>query len=360
MAGATEPPEGIPPEGGGPDRDEEYRSVVFDESFVNAARLQELSADERLQGEHTPAVRSRPRRGLNRQLIAMAVVIVLAFATAVFMGVRTGEVTASSAAARRTEPLRTTVIPLAPPGTVQGARSAADVYAASPAAAFRTGAAGITVPKGATATQHYTQGQVIEALRIASDYLVSSSLDPRVLSGGPATAVRALVDEGQWRQFDASMNNPRPDGRHAATGWVVRFDPHEVSLADPRHPARVNGTLRVEERGGTLEVTSDHVFAYALRAPKPGSRVSLLSVRREIHFRIDPADLRGHRAEVLTSTVQAGPLDCATESADRLHPLLAGARASGGGPAQGTDPYAPDASATLCGTLAEHAPPTKA
>jgi hypothetical protein len=359
MAAAAEPPEGIPPEGGGRDRDEEYRSVVFDESFVNAARLQELSADERLQGEHTPAVRSRPKRGLNRQLLVMAVLIVLAFATAVVMGVRTGEVTASSAAARRTEALRTTVIPLAPAGAVGGARTVAEAYRHSPAASFRTGAAGISVPKGASATQHYTQGQVIEALRIAADYLVSSSLDPAVLAGGPATAVRRLVDEGQWRQFDASMNNPRPDGRHAATGWVVRFDPREAGLADPRHPARVNGTLRVEERGGTLEVTSDHVFAYALRAPRTGSLVSLLSVRRELHFRIDPADLRGHRAELLTSTVQAGPLDCATESADRLHPLLAGARASGRGPAQGTDPYAPDASTTLCGTLAEHAGTTK-
>src|SRR5690242_13212382 len=89
MTGRGDPPEGTPDgvPGGGED---EYRSVVFDESFVRAARLQELSAQERM-GEHAQAVRSRhawARAGASRQAIALILLIAVAFATAVYMGVR--------------------------------------------------------------------------------------------------------------------------------------------------------------------------------------------------------------------------------------------------------------------------------
>lgn len=61
MAVPGDPPDGTPEGiGGGEDefRPDEYRSVVFDEDFVRAARLQEFSAEERM-GEHARAVRSR-------------------------------------------------------------------------------------------------------------------------------------------------------------------------------------------------------------------------------------------------------------------------------------------------------------
>lgn len=367
MAGAAEPPEGIPPEGFG--SEEEYRSVVFDESFVNAARLQEFSANERLR-EHAPAVRRRVGRGLNRQLVVLVVLIALAFGTAVFMGVRTGEVTANSPSARRAEPLRTTVIPLVPQDTVPGVMDVKSLYAHSPAASFGVGAAGITLPTP-RATGHYTQVQVQSALTIAKDYLVRSSLDPRVLSGGSDRRVRMLLDSRQLDQFDHSLERPRADGRHAATGWLTRLDPHQAVLADPHVPARVQGTVRFEERGGMLEVTSDHTFAYAVRpagaedrkadagdeAPAGAGLASLLTVRREMHFRFDPTDLRGHRTELLISSLQAGPLDCAADSASRLRPVLAGHKATSGGPSEGTNPYAPDGSTALCGTLADGAQP---
>ena len=48
-------PPRVLPRGG----EDEYRSVVFDESFVRAARLQEFSAQERI-ADHAPAVRRRP------------------------------------------------------------------------------------------------------------------------------------------------------------------------------------------------------------------------------------------------------------------------------------------------------------
>ena len=65
MAGRRNPPEGTP-DGGSGGGDDEYRSVVFDESFIKAARIQEFSAQERMEDEEHAAVRSAsspaPRR----------------------------------------------------------------------------------------------------------------------------------------------------------------------------------------------------------------------------------------------------------------------------------------------------------
>ncbi|WP_327297636.1 SCO2583 family membrane protein [Streptomyces sp. NBC_01197] len=359
MAGRDEPPEGTPeglPSGG----EDEYRSVVFDESFIRAARLQEFSAQERM-GRHARAVRSRsgwPGRGLVRLLVALAL-LVLAFGTAVFMGVhhpyRAPQVT-------RAEPLRTTVIPLAPRGAVPGG-TPAWLFAHSPAAQFRTGASGVN-PPGARSTAHFAYSEVLAALKIAREYVVASSLEPTVLMGGSAEGVRDLVAPEQYPQFDRSLAAPSADGSHAATGWLVRFDPAQVALAGS--DVRVSGVLRYAEAADrTLEVTADHTFVYALRpaAPRGGKAgpattgpakadgASLFTVRREVHFRFGAEDLRLHQAQVTVADVQAGPQSCTADAANRLRPLLAGQHAADGGPA-GTDPYATGQQATaLCGTL---------
>ncbi|MFI7384792.1 hypothetical protein [Streptomyces sp. NPDC049813] len=358
MGGPGDPPEGTPeggPAGGGGSEDE-YRSVVFDESFVRAARLQEFSAQERIT-DHAPAVRRTPalRRGLTRQAVLLVALIVVAFGTAVYMGVRSPYRTAP--AARSTEPLRMTVIPLAPGAAVPGSGSAADLYRHSPAARFRVAADGITLPTGVRRTAHFSDSQVVTALSTAKDYLVDSSLDPDVLTGGAVRPVRMLVDPRQLDQFDRSFDRPVMDGRHAATGWLVRFDPARAELADPG--IRVRGTLHAAETGtDTLEVTSDHTFVYALRpvGAADRARTSLFTVRRELHFRFDREDLRNHQAELLVSYVQAGPLSCAADPADHLRPLLAGETAKQDGPA-GTDPYATGSATALCGALAPSAQP---
>ncbi|UUN26875.1 hypothetical protein [Streptomyces sp. FIT100] len=363
MAGRGDPPEGTPEglPGGGED---EYRSVVFDESFVRAARLQEFSAQERM-GDHARAVRSRPAWGPrtgSRQALLLVLLIALAFGTAIYMGVRQPYRPSSS---RPAEPLRSTVIPLAPKGPVPGGEPA-ELYARSPAAHFRTGAAGITLP-GATRTENFSESQVMTALTIAKDYLVESSLDPDVLSGAVSRPVRVLLDPDQLEQFDRSFDAPAEDGRHAATGWLVRFDPTKAALAEPE--VRVKGTLRYHDAGpDSLEVISDHTFAYALRpagadatAPTGDRRAddaSLFTVRRELHFRFDRDDLRTHRAELLFSYLQAGPMACSAHAAGSLQPLLAGQRATSDGPA-GTDPYETGrAAAPLCGALAPSAQPS--
>lgn len=355
MADRGKPPEG-PPEsapGGGED---EYRSLTFDESFIRAARLQEFSAQERM-GQHARAVRSLPTRTVrtgSRAALALVVLIALAFGTAVYMGFRAPY---AGPAGRRAEPLRTTVVPLAPNAAVPGGTAAA-LYAASPAAGFAKGAAGINLP-AIRRTDHFSDGQLVSALSTVKDYLAASSLDPDVLTGGAVRPVEVLLDPEQTAQFERSVDRPDDDGRHAAPGWLVRFDPARVALADP--DVRVRGTMTYAETGAdALEVVSDHTFTYALRpaasGPQRNGGVSLFTVRREVRFRFDQEDIRLHRVEVRTSYVQAGPQACTAEMTGALRPLLAGERAASRTPA-GTDPYATGRpAAALCGTLAVSSP----
>ncbi|MYS95295.1 MULTISPECIES: hypothetical protein [Streptomyces] len=354
MGGPGDPPEGTP-EGAPGGGEDEYRSVVFDESFVRAARLQEFSAQERI-ADHAPAVRRRPplRRGLSRQALVLVLLIALAFGTAIYMGVRHPYQT--PAARESAEPLRMTVIPLAPEGKVPGTADRAYLYERSPAAQFKSGAEGVPLP-ASRRTSHFSDSQVVSALTTAKDYIVRSALDPDVLMGGEVRAVRLLLDPDQLDQFDQSFARPTADGRHAPTGWLVRFDPSRAELADRK--VRVQGTLQAAEvDSSTLEVTADHTLVYALKPAGAGAKaeVSLFTVRRELHFRFDRDDLRLHQGQLVVSYVQAGPLSCAEDSTNHLRPLLAGQTAKEGGPA-GTDPYATGSATALCGTLATSAQP---
>ncbi|MFJ9709833.1 hypothetical protein [Streptomyces sp. NPDC101234] len=354
MGGPGDPPGGTP-EGGPVGGEDEYRSVVFDESFVRAARLQESSARERMT-DHAPAVRRRPplRRGLTRQALVLVLLILVAFGTAIYMGVR--HPYGTQEAQQPVEPLRMAVIPLAPQGKVPGAADAETLFAHSPAAQYAVGAEGIPLP-AVRGTAHFSDSQVVTALTTVKDYLVRSSLYPEVLDSSQVRPARALLDPGQLDQFDQSFDHPAADGRHAPTGWLVRFDPTRAELADPK--IRVQGNLQATEADATtLEVTADHTFVYALRptGAQAGSQASLFTVRRELTFRFDRDDLRLGQAQLVVSYVQAGPLSCAEDSAGHLNPLLAGETAKAGGPA-GTNPFARDSATALCGTLAAAAEP---
>ncbi|MEU5362478.1 hypothetical protein ABZ354_03060 [Streptomyces sp. NPDC005925] len=354
MGGLGDPPGG-PPEGASGGGEDEYRSVVFDESFVRAARLQEYSAQERI-ADHAPAVRPRParRHGLPRQALILVLLIALAFGTAIYMGVR--QPYGGLAGRHPTEPLRMTVVPLAPRGQVPGAADPDFLYGHSPAAQFRVGAEGIPLPP-ARRTSHFSEGQVIAALSTAKDYIVRSALDPGVLTGGNVRSVRLLLDTNQLDQFDQSFERPAADGRHTPTGWLIRIDPARAELADDQ--IRVQGSLEAAESAtATLEVTADHTTVYALRPAGAGNKAeaSLFTVRRELHFRFDRDDLRLHQAQVLVSYVQAGPLSCSEDTSSRLRPLLAGQTARQGGPAD-TDPYSTGGATALCGSLARSALP---
>lgn len=337
---------------------------MFDESFIRAARLQEFSAQERM-GDRAHAVRSLPPRAVPRsvrngprQLLTLVVLVVIAFGTAIYLGVRHPYRPVGSG--RTTEQLRMTVIPLAPRGKVPGG-APADLLKHSPAAGFRTGAAGISLPDPIRRTANFTESQVVAALVTVKNYLVASSLDPDVLAGRTVRPVRALIDPDQTGQFDQSVTPGTIDSRHTPLGWLVRFDPAQVQPAGPG--VRVRGTLTVKDRGpGALEVVADHTFVYALRPAGsdalPVTDASLFTVRRELHFRFDSSDLR--KAQLITSDVRAGPESCSDEVPTTLRPLLAGRRATADGPAA-TDPYLSGAgAAALCGVLAPAAEPSPA
>ncbi|MFI9718307.1 hypothetical protein ACIHFE_01430 [Streptomyces sp. NPDC052396] len=355
MGGPGDPPEGTPEgvPGGG---DEEYRSVVFDESFIRAARLQESSAQERMT-DHAPAVRTRhawARLSASRQLLLLVLLITMAFGTAVYMGLRNPYQEPRPPSA---EPLRSTVVPLVPRGPVPGGPSA-ELFADSPAAHLRDGAEGINLP-AVRRTQNFSEGLVMAALATAKEYTRKSALDRAVLLGGAARGVRLLLAPSQLDQFDRSLARPAADGQHAATGWVVRFDPAQIALADT--VVRVGGAFTVNEVSpAALEVSADHTFVYAVRPAKApdSARSSLFTVRRVMRFRFDRDDLQDNRLQVLQSYVQAGPETCSADDAAYLHPLLAGQR-PGEDRRPGTDPYSTGASATaLCGVLAPSAQPT--
>ncbi|MCQ4081931.1 hypothetical protein NGB36_15260 [Streptomyces sp. RB6PN25] len=346
MAGRGDPPEGTPQgvPGGG---DDEYGSVVFDESFVRAARIQEYSARERM-GDAARAVRTRhpwSRGGAQRQVFVLLLLIVLAFGTAVYMGVRHPY---RPPLPPQAQPLRITLIPLAPQGPVPEA-SADPLFTADGGARYRVGADGYTLPP-AHATADFSEGEVLQALTIAKDYLVASSLDPAALTGGDVRGVRELLNPGQLDQFDRSLARPADDGQYAATGWLVRFDPARYALAAQQ--VLVQGTMSVSEPSADgILVTTDHTLVYTVRSVVDGAvagaalgadrpvatPASHFTVRRQLQLYFTRDDLQGHEAEVLQAAVEAGPLACTADSAAYFRPLLAGQAA--GAQAAGIDPY---------------------
>lgn len=346
MAGSGDPPEGTPEDVPGGD-DHEFRSVVFDESFVRAARIQEYSARERLEGM-SEAV--HPRRmwtanGAPRQALILVVLIAVTFGIAVYLGIRHPYQQGRTGTAQE---LRSTLIPLAPSGRVPAADPAA-LYANHRAAEYASGADAVVLPP-VHRVGSFTVNEVLAALSTSKDYMVASSVDAGAVVGGDVRTVRGLLDPGQLEQFDRSLARPANDGRHAATGWLVRFDPSLVRLADLR--VRGAGTLAVEQNGdGTLEVRADHTFVYALRSTDPAhSTPSLFTVRREMRFHFDREDLRTHRLEVVRADTEAGPLDCSVDASDYFRPLPAGGRPQ---PVAGTDPGDHGHPAgSVCGALA--------
>ena len=351
---------------------------MFDESFVKAAHLREYSAQERLDEHERPVAdvpevapeegaaslasepglgRGRAKRRISGQFVGLLLVIVLAFGAAIYMGARSPY--QDSAGANPQIPLRATLVPLVPRGTVPGGE-AAELFRNSPAARFETAPQAVTLPR-AHATAHFSSRQVQVALSTARQYVLASATHPGVLAGKTAQPVRELLTPGQRGQFDRGIRTPAADGQYAATGWLVRFHPDEARLADPG--VRVRGTFTATEAGsGALEVTAQHVLVYSLRPAAGNARAkeaktSLFTVRREVRMRFTSAELRTGVLTVAQVTVQAGPLPCAEDTHDWLRPLLAGEDVGADGSA-GTDPYAGGVSRTaLCGVLARSAQP---
>ncbi|KJK58418.1 SCO2583 family membrane protein [Saccharothrix sp. ST-888] len=321
MGDPREPPEGTPDGGSG--NEDEYRSVVFDESFVRAARIQELSASERL-GGYSRGVRPRFGFGqigsLPRQAVALLLIVVMAFAAAVYFGVSSPRRIGVQPTGNQ---LTVSVVALSPSSPVSAVADPKNPFAALPSG-YADGAAGLGTPAGA-ATAHFTRVEVTRALDTVQRFLVASSMDPATLEQEATGAVRTLVTPGEQAQYDQSLNSPNDDQHHAATGWLVRFDPGRVALAVDS--VKVSGGMKVTEAdSGTLEIDTDHTFVYALRTAGTDTSgpVSLFSVRRELRFEFDHTDIGAARVRLVDSVLQAGPTACGVQLADHLQPLLAG------------------------------------
>ncbi|MEU6235511.1 hypothetical protein [Kitasatospora sp. NPDC047058] len=336
MGDPREPPEGAPDGGSG--NDDEYRSVVFDESFVRAARIQELSARERLAGSFGRA--TRPRVGLGplgtvpRQALALLLLILVAFAAAVYFGI-----SSPNRPAIRPEgsQLAVSLVALSPASTVRPVADPAAPFTALPPG-YGDGALGLGTPAGA-ATGHFSKVEVTKALDTVQRYLVASSLAPAALVQGSTAEVRGFVTPGEQAQFDSSVAQPVDDRHHALTGWVVRFDPAQVALA--ADSVKVAGAMRIDESdANTLQITTDHTFVYALKpagAPS-GAPVTLETVRRQLTFQFDRIDLASAQLRLVDSVLQAGPVPCTGSLAAFVQPVLAGPGGTQVTAPAGTDP----------------------
>ncbi|GAA2802567.1 hypothetical protein GCM10010441_29140 [Kitasatospora paracochleata] len=321
MGDPLEPPEGTPEGGSG--NEDEFRSVVFDESFVRAARIQELSARERLGNNYQRA--TRPKVGLGpigtlpRQAVALLLLVVMAFAAAVYFGISSPHRQVSPPTGNQ---LTESLVALAPLTPVTAVADPKHPFAALPAG-YAEGTAGLGTPPG-SATTHFTRSEVNRALDTVQRYLVASAMAPTTLVQGETGEARALVTPGEQAQYDDSVTSPRDDQHHAATGWLVRFDPGQVALADSNVQAK--GAIEVAEAdSGTLEVTTDHTFVYALRPAGTTSdpSVTLQYVRRELRFELDRTDLGSARLRLVDAVTQTGPTSCGAQSAGYLQPTLA-------------------------------------
>ncbi|MER7669799.1 hypothetical protein ABTY61_15200 [Kitasatospora sp. NPDC096128] len=324
MGDPREPPEGTPEGGSG--NEDEFRSVVFDESFVRAARIQELSARERLAGSFGKATRARVRLGplgsVPRQALALLLLILLAFGAAVYFGVNSPK---GIAARPEGTQLTVSLVALSPASAVRPVADPARPFAALPTG-YGDGTAGLNTPAGA-ATEHFSKVEVTKALDTVQRYLIASSLTPAALVQGVTTDVRAYVTPGEQAQFDAGVTQPVDDRHHAVTGWIVRFDPAQVALASDT--VKAVGAMRVDEAdGSTLQITTDHTFVYALKpagAPA-GAPVTLETVRRELTFQFDRVDLGQAQLRLVDAVLQAGPAPCTSSMAAFLQPVLATAQ----------------------------------
>lgn len=349
MAGRSGPPGGpfgdLPGSG-----DEEFRSTVFDESFVRSAALEEYSAQQRLEDQTSP-VRSRvaeePARGrrtLPKNALVLAAIMVIAVLVALLLG--TGGPYGNRAPRPEPQPAAN-LLPLAPAEAVPGGEPS-ELYEGSPAADFGVGGEGAPTPEP-VATEDFTRDQVAEALALAQRYVVASALTPEVLGGGTALPVRVLLHPEQQRQLDRSLTGRA--GESPATAWLVRFDPAETELADRQ--VRARGSFTASQNGSRLEVTARHLAVYALRpAGDEQAPASLFMVHRTVVLAFTEQDLAESRAVLLGVSTVPGPVDCAVDQDRELHPLLAGQEATLKGPV-GMDPFAlADEGNRPCGALA--------
>ncbi|MDI2127408.1 hypothetical protein [Yinghuangia seranimata] len=335
MSGQGDPPEGR--RGGGPDGEDEFR-VVFDESFVRAAVLHEPSAQERMRTGRGPR-RLRRVFGVPIATIRVGVLllsVVLVLAGALYLGARRGAAPNARAGYGPTVLVRVSLVP-ADGVHVGSGPMGADPFAGSAAAEWRDGRAGIVVPD-VSGTRNFSAAQIRASMEMVRDFVTGTQLDTEVWRGVRPWAAAVGLDPDQHRQLIDALDHPADDDVHSATGWVTRFDPAQIVVADTR--VRVQGgTSAVEAATGELLVGVDGVFVYAVHQVDTQVWTRFV-VHRSWEFEVTEDGLRHGRLRVRRIVTVAAPQSCAVDSSAFFRPVF-------GDPAQAgvtQSPAAPGAS----------------
>ncbi|WP_428951521.1 hypothetical protein [Streptomyces sp. cg35] len=223
----------------------------------------------------------RPPRARKRGWYVVGLLAALAL---VFVALDPGRVTGWFGGGDDAPPAR---VPSAGQGTLE------DPFLGSPAADWADGAAGIGVP-AARATGWMGEAQVARALRRTRDFLVASSLDPKVLRGERPDEAVAFINPrqpGEQEFLDTSLTAPSAEDNPLVL--FSRFDRTEVRLVGDVVRTRGRMTYR-EGENGALEVTTDVTYVYpVVRAERGSSQVVRTIVRREVVVNWDdPAKVR--------------------------------------------------------------------
>lgn len=171
----------------------------------------------------------------------------------------------------------------------------AEPFRGSPAARWGDGGAGITVPE-ARATGWMDAAGVERALRQSRDFLVASSLDPRVLRGErPARAIALLNphQEDVQRYLRTALSTAAPTPETDPLLLFSRFRPDQALPVGDVVKTRGRLTYR-EGKRGAVEVTADVTFVYpvtpAAGGGGPDAEVVRTIVRRSIVLSWDDPD----------------------------------------------------------------------
>jgi hypothetical protein len=216
-------------------------------------------------------------------------------------------------------------------------------FAATPAAGWRDGDAGLIMPE-IKAVNGFTAAEVTEAVTKAREAFIAARLDRRVIQDG---------------NVDVLANLFAPDARrtvHDEPGFRQRIKPG-FRLLDV--PPKVNGQLTVEPgKKGELAIRANYVVVYAFDTDKPGELVDEMDILAVVRtdqrylFRKDPAfalsswGLWLDRVEGYSYSIA-----CSAAKEGLLAPAYSERRLGGGGTADRArmfDPNAPMAADDTC------------
>ncbi|MFF7386512.1 hypothetical protein [Streptomyces griseoluteus] len=168
--------------------------------------------------------------------------------------------------------------------------TAQDPFRGSPAAAWASGAAGITTPKRAGAVGWMSAAEVDRALTRSRDFLVASSLDRGVLRGERPEKAIALINPHQKDVQHLLRTAFRAPGeKNDPLLLFSRFQPARAHLVGDVVKTRGALTYREGERGA-LEVTADVTFVYPVARTGGDDEILRTIVRRELVLSWDDPD----------------------------------------------------------------------